>query len=239
MDDAPLDRHLWAHDVLSDVPSGLVESVRDAARDLEPTFACSPPPGTARVDAVLAAARGRAPAWVLERLPEGYRGVVAPLDAHAPDGLEAACTSGLERTTAPVVAMLDGRSGVDPRELERLAEPVVRGSADLVVAVRRAGWGAAALLRWPLHRRALDAAVARRMDRRLAELAEADGRPGPRDAAGRPLRLADAVPALAVRRQLLSAVDGAGPGTVLAAAAAGGWRVAQVQVRCGPGLLHR
>ncbi|MBC3764211.1 glycosyltransferase [Quadrisphaera oryzae] len=216
-----------------------MESVHDAAADLEPTFACSPPPGTARVDAVLAAARGRAPDWVLARLPDGYRGVVAPLDAHAPDGLDAAWAAGLARTTAPVVALLDGRSGVDPRELERLAEPVARGSADVVVAVRRAGWDSAALWRWPLHRRLLDAATARRMDRRLAERVTRAGRPGPSDVTGRPLRLTDAVPALAGRRQLLAAVDGAGPEALLAAAAAGGWRVAQVPVRCGPGPLHR
>lgn len=225
--------------MLGDVPSDLVESVHDAARDLEPTFACSPPPGTARVDAVLAAARGRAPDWVLARLPEGYRGVVAPLDGHAPDGLEAAWAAGLERTTAPVVALMDGRSGVDPRELERLAEPVARGSADLVVAVRRRAWDPTALWRWPLHRRLLDGAAARRMDRRLTELAARSGTPGPCDTTGRPLRLGDAVPALAARRQLLAAVDGSAPEQLLAAAAAEGWRVAQVPVRCGPGPLHR
>lgn len=213
--------------------------MHDAARDLEPTFACSPPPGTARVDAVLAAARGRAPDWVLARLPEGYRGVVAPLDAHAPDGLEAAWAVGLERTTAPVVALLDGRSGVDPTQLELLAEPVARGSADLVVAVRRAGWDLDALWRWPLHRRVLDAAAARRLDRRLARRTERSGGSRLCDTAGRPLRLGDTVPALAARRQLLASVRGAGPEDLLAAAAAGGWRVAQVAVRCGPGPLHR
>lgn len=225
--------------MLGDVPSDLVESVHDAASDLEPTFACSPPPGTARVDAVLAAARGRAPGWVLARLPEGYRAVVAPLDGHAPDGLEAAWTAGLARTTAPVVALLDGRSGVDPRELERLAEPVARGSADLVVAVRRGGWGATALWRWPVHRRLLDREVRRRLEGRLSRRGDGAGRARLLDPTGQPLRLGDAVPALAGRRQLLAALDGAGPEDVLAAAAAGGWRVAQVPVRCGPGPLHR
>ncbi|MGQ7295743.1 glycosyltransferase [Quadrisphaera sp. KR29] len=210
-----------------------MERLHDAAGALEPTFACSPPPGTARVDAVLAAARGAAPRWVVDRLPQGYRGVVAPLDAHAPDGLGAAWAAGLARTTAPVVALLDGRSGVDPRELERLAEPVVRGSADLVLGVRRAGWGPAALCGWPLHRRLADARATRRLRRALSAVG------GLRDTAGRPLRPADAARAVAGRRQLLAALPGASPEELLVAAARQGWRVAQVPVRCGPGPLHR
>ncbi|WP_146211062.1 glycosyltransferase [Quadrisphaera granulorum] len=212
-----------------------MERLHDATGDLEPTFACSPPPGTARVDAVLAAAGGRAPRWVLDRLPEGYRGVVAPLDAHAPDGLSAAWAAGLARTTAPVVVLLDGRSGVDPRELHRLAEPIARGSADLVVGLRRAGWGMTSLSCWPPHRRLLDAAATRRLNRHLAAESAAAGH----DASGPPLRLTDAARVLACRRQLLTALDDTSPEEVLAAAARGGWRVAQVPVHCGPGPLRR
>lgn len=194
------------------------------AEPQEPTFACSPPPGTARVDVVLAAAGDRVPEWVLRRLPEGYRPVPVPMDASAPDGLSSAWAVGLSRSTAPVVALLDGLSGVDPRELERLAEPVARGSADVVVGARRAGLDLAALTCWPPHRRL----SARRAARRLQ-----------RDPALAGLRLTDAAPALAGRRQLLGAAAGAGPRDLLAAAAAAGWRVAEVPVRCGPGVLSR
>ncbi|MBF5083321.1 hypothetical protein [Quadrisphaera sp. INWT6] len=194
------------------------------AEPQEPTFACSPPPGTARVDVVLAAAGGRVPQWVLRRLPEGYRPVPVPMDASAPDGLSSAWAVGLSRSTAPVVALLDGRSGVDPHELERLAEPVARGSADVVAGARRAGLGPSALACWPPHRRL----AARRATRRLQQ-----------DPALAALRPTDAVPALAGRRQLLAAVAVPGPRELLAAAADGGWRFAEVPVRCGSGTLSR
>lgn len=213
-------------DVARPVWQGLAETQ-------EPTFACSPPPGTARVDVVLAAAGGKVPAWVVARLPEGYRAVPVPMDASAPDGLSSAWAVGLGRCTAPVVALLDGRSGVDPRELERLAEPVARGSADVVVGARRGGLGLTALASWPPHRRMAARLAARRLNHRVA--AEGTG-------AAAPLRVTDAVPALAGRRQLLSSATGAvgaTPEDLLTTAASAGWRLAEVAVRCGPGLLSR
>ncbi len=190
---------------------------------VEPVFACAPPPGTARVDVVLAVVRDGVPARVLRRLPEGYRPLAVTLRG-GDEGLGAAWAQGLAASTAPVVALVDGRCGVDPRELERVAEPVARGSADAVLGTRRPGRGPASLLAWPPHRRLADAAAVRRTQDRLRH-----------ERTGADLALLDVARVVAARRQLLLTVEGAGPEELVVAAAAAGWRLAQVGVLCGAG----
>jgi glycosyltransferase involved in cell wall biosynthesis len=91
--------------------------------------------------------------WVLGRVPAGWHrqrvdngstdGSVAlahSLGAEvvtAPvQGYGAACSVGLQHSTAEVVVVLDCDASVDPAELPGLMEVVVRGELDLVVGRR-------------------------------------------------------------------------------------------------------
>jgi hypothetical protein len=130
---------------------------------------------------------------------------------------EAACAAGLAAATAPVVAFLDADGGLDPAQLPLVAEPVVRGSVDLVLGRRvpttRGGWP------WGL--RLANAAVCRRLHRRTG------------------VRLHDLGPMRAGRREGLLRLglpggrSGSGLQMVVAAADAG-WRVAEVPVAPAP-----
>jgi len=158
------------------------------------TYACAPPPGVARVDVVVTGGPSAAGGpWLLSRVPEGYRAIVVDDVAE-----------GLAASTAPVVALLDAGADVDPAELPRVAEPVVRGSVDLVLGRPRPAAPA------PWHRRVAAAVLGRE-------------HPTP-----------DPTPVRAARREGLSALGLAGTDLVqqLAAAAENaGWRVAEVPVR--------
>jgi glycosyltransferase involved in cell wall biosynthesis len=118
--------------------------------------------------------------WVLARMPDGYRPIVADNGSTdgsaavaagrgalvvpaAPRGFGAAAHAGLEAATAEVVCFLDADGSLDPRDLPRVAEPVLRGEADLVLGRRRPTHRGA----WPVHARAGNAVVAWRL-RRLA-----------------------------------------------------------------------
>ena len=116
--------------------------------------------------------------WVLSRLPDGYRAIVADngssdgsrtvaadlgavvVDA-TPRGFGAAAHAGLRAATADVVCFLDADGSLDPRELPRVAGPVLRGEADLVLGRRRPSTRAA----WPAHARLGNAVVAWRLRR--------------------------------------------------------------------------
>jgi glycosyltransferase involved in cell wall biosynthesis len=92
--------------------------------------------------------------WVLDRMPAGFRPIVVDngstdgsgdlarrLGATVIDeplrGFGAACFAGLAAARADVVCFMDCDGSLDPAELSRVAEPVQRGSADLVLGARR------------------------------------------------------------------------------------------------------
>jgi glycosyltransferase involved in cell wall biosynthesis len=97
--------------------------------------------------------------WVLERLPAGYRAVVA--DNGSTDGspeiarslgalvvveprrgFGAACWAGLNAAQADVVCFMDCDGSLDPQELPLVCDPVLAGEADLVLGARRIDRGA-------------------------------------------------------------------------------------------------
>ncbi len=113
--------------------------------------------------------------WVLGRMPEGYRPIVADngstdgsaeiaaglgaLVVREPQrGFGAACYAGLSAATAPVVCFMDCDGSLDPQDLPRVAGPVLAGRADMVLAARDADRGA-----WPLHARVANAVLARQV----------------------------------------------------------------------------
>ena len=118
--------------------------------------------------------------WVLGRMPSGYRAIVvdngstdgsagiaehhgALVVSEPRRGFGAACWAGLTAATADVVCFLDADGSLDPRELPRVAAPVLSGDADLVLGARRAERGA-----WPIHARVGNRLVARALRARCA-----------------------------------------------------------------------
>jgi glycosyltransferase involved in cell wall biosynthesis len=174
--------------------------------------------------------------WVLERMPPGYRPVVA--DNGSTDGSAelaerlgaevvrvprrgygAAVHCGLLAASSGVVCVLDADATLDPAQLPRVADPVRAGTADLVIGRRRPTGRDA----WPWHARVGNALLARRLRRRT----------------GAPLH--DLGPMRAFRRAALLDLDladrrfGYPVETVLRAAAAG-WRIAETDVDYRPRL---
>ena len=172
--------------------------------------------------------------WVLGRMPEGYRAIVADNGSTdgsgdiaralgavvvraSPRGFGAAAHAGLSAAEAEVVCFLDADGSLDPRQLPRVAEAVVAGRADLVLGRRRAtGWGA-----WPPHARLGNAAIAWRLRR----------------VAGTPVR--DLGPMRAARRQALLDLGLTDrrfgyPLEMVLRAGRAGWRVSEVDVDYAP-----
>lgn len=188
-----------------------------------------------RVDVVLPCLdEAAALPWVLGRIPAGYRALVADNGSTdgsaevavacgaevvhvAQRGFGAACAAGLAAATATYVCFLDADGSLDPAELPTVLAPVLAGRADLVLG-RRVPSGRGA---WPLHARLGNAVLARSLRRRTG------------------YSLRDLGPMRAARRQPL--VDLAltdrrcgYPLEMVTAAAAAGWRVAEVPVSYRP-----
>ena len=167
--------------------------------------------------------------WVLARMPVGYRAIVvdngstdgsaalarslgATVVVEPMRGFGAACWAGLAVARDDVVCFMDCDSSLDPRQLPRVADPVLAGTADLVLGARIAQRGA-----WPLHARLGNHELARRLRRRTgAPLTDL----GPMRACGRNALLS---------LGLLDRRFGWPLEMVLRAANAG-WRIAEVEV---------
>ena len=168
--------------------------------------------------------------WVLSRIPPGARAIVVDngstdgsaaiargLGAHVVQcpqrGYGAACAAGLAAASADLVAFCDCDASIDPADVVRLAKPIRRDEADLVVGRRRpVTWSA-----WPLHARIANRGLARLARRRTG------------------VGLTDLGPIRVARREALLALPirdrrcGYPLETVVRAAQAG-WRVAQRDV---------
>jgi dTDP-L-rhamnose 4-epimerase len=168
--------------------------------------------------------------WVLSRIPDGYRPIVADngsIDGspdiaarygahvvHVPQrGFGAAAHAGLEAADADLVCFLDADGSFDPGQLPRVVDPVRDGRADLVLGRRRPTTRRA----WPVPARLGNAVLAARLRR----------------ATGAPLH--DLGPMRAARRTALLGLDLADrhfgyPFEMVVKAARAGWRITEVDV---------
>ena len=119
--------------------------------------------------------------WILSRMPDGYRPIV--VDNGSTDstaavaaelgalvvveprrGFGAACWAGLQAAESEVVCFMDADASFDPRDLPRVADPVLGGWAMLVMGARRAEPGS-----WPWHARLANRMLAAELRRRTGE----------------------------------------------------------------------
>ena len=169
--------------------------------------------------------------WVLSRMPEGYRAIVADngstdesariaaslgaLVVSVPQrGFGAAVAAGVEAATAAVVCVCDADASLDPTQLPLVANPVLDGTADLVLGSRRPVSRGA----WPVHARLANRLLARRMNGVIGHQA-----------------LTDLGPMRAARRTDLIALDLVDrrfgyPLEMVLRAAQEGWRITEVPV---------
>jgi glycosyltransferase involved in cell wall biosynthesis len=167
--------------------------------------------------------------WVLSRMPVGFHPIVA--DNGSTDGsadiaraygatvvsvpqrgFGAACHAGLLAATADVVCIMDADASFDPQQLPRVADPVVAGTADLVLGRRRPSTRSA----WPRHARWANAVLARQLRVRGIDLH-------------------DLGPMRAARRDALLGLDLSDrrfgyPLQMVTKAVAAGWRLDEVDV---------
>jgi glycosyltransferase involved in cell wall biosynthesis len=171
--------------------------------------------------------------WVLDRMPAGFAALVVDngstdgsgdvaraLGARVVEeparGFGAACFAGLASARADVVCFMDCDGSLDPVDLPAVAGPVLAGSADLVLAARRADRGA-----WPAHARLANRALAWEVSRRTG------------------LALRDVGPMRAARREPLLELGLADrrsgwPLEMVLRAHAAGWTIAETDVRYRP-----
>jgi len=166
---------------------------------------------------------------VLGALPAGYRAIVA--DNGSTDGsgelaaslgatvvreerrgFGAACFAGLVAAEADVVCFMDCDGSLDPGDLPRVADPVARGDADLVLGAREIARGA-----MPHHARVANRVLAYELRRRAG------------------VRLTDLGPMRAARRADLLALGiedrrFGWPLEMVLRAARAGWRIEEVRV---------
>ncbi|SDN54512.1 Glycosyl transferase family 2 [Klenkia soli] len=172
--------------------------------------------------------------WVLTRLPEGYRAIVADNGStdgsaqiaadhgatvvHVPQrGFGAAAHAGLEAATDEVVCFCDADASMDPAQLPRVVGPVEAGEADLVLGRRRPSSRGA----WPVHARVANTALSVLMRRRTG------------------LRLHDLGPMRAARRTELLALGITDrrfgyPLEMVTRASDAGWRIRELDVDYHP-----
>ena len=167
--------------------------------------------------------------WVLSRMPPGYTPLVvdngsldgsaqiaarlgAPVVHEPRRGFGAACFAGLLAAPDGVVCFMDCDASLDPRDLPRVAGPLLDGTSDLVLGARRAQRGAFAA-----HARLANRALTLELRRRSG------------------LRLRDLGPMRAARRDALLELEIADrrfgwPLEMVLRAAAAGWRIGEVEV---------
>ena len=168
--------------------------------------------------------------WVLGRMPTGFRAIVvdngstdgsgalarslgATVVPEPRRGFGAAAHAGLLAATADLVSFCDCDGSLDPRQLPRLAAPLLAGEADLVLGHRAPTQPDA----WPLPARLANRELARRVHRRTG------------------VRLRDLGPMRAARREALLGLNLTDrrfgyPLEMVLSAAAAGWRLAEVEV---------
>ncbi|HUY51329.1 MAG TPA: glycosyltransferase family 2 protein [Streptosporangiaceae bacterium] len=117
--------------------------------------------------------------WVLSRMPAGFHPIVADngsTDASASiavdhgatvirvpqRGFGAACHAGLLAATSEVVCFMDADASLSPRDLPQVADPVLAGTADLVLGRRMTR----SLGSWPVHARVANKVLAVELRRR-------------------------------------------------------------------------
>jgi glycosyltransferase involved in cell wall biosynthesis len=168
--------------------------------------------------------------WVLGRMPGDFEPLV--VDNGSTDGTAeiarqlgarvlrepqrgfgAACFAGLSAARPEVVCFMDCDGSLDPRQLPRVARPLLNGTSDLTLGARRPTAADA----WPLHARLANRALAREL-RRRSGIALSDL--GPMRAARR-----DALVALGVRDRRFG-----WPLEMVLRAAEAGWRIDEVEV---------
>ena len=111
--------------------------------------------------------------WLLTRMPDGYRPIVADngstdgsgqiaaelgatVIAVPQRGFGAACHAGLEAAKIDIVCVMDADGSFDPQDLPIVTGPVIDGTADLMMGRRRAE----SLKAWPPHARLANAVLA-------------------------------------------------------------------------------
>jgi glycosyltransferase involved in cell wall biosynthesis len=132
-------------------------------------------------------------------------------------GFGAACFAGLTAARSEVVCFMDCDGSLDPRELDRVSEPVLAGRLDLCLGAR----SPVAASAWPWHARLANRALALELRRRCG------------------VTLTDLGPMRAAPRSALLELGlrdrGFGwPLEMVLRATASGWRVGEVAVSYGP-----
>jgi dTDP-L-rhamnose 4-epimerase len=168
--------------------------------------------------------------WVLSRMPNGFRPIVADNGStdgsaavaaaygarvvHVPQrGFGAACHAGLLAASSDIVCVMDADASFDPGDLPLVADPIRTGKADLMLGWRATrGKGA-----WPLHARIGNRVLAAELRRRV----------------GVPVH--DLGPMRAARREALLALNLTDrrfgyPLEMVVRAAEAGWRIAETAV---------
>ncbi len=171
--------------------------------------------------------------WVLSRMPNGYRPIVADngstddsaaiaarYGAHVVPvpqrGFGAACHAGLLAARSEIVCVMDADASFDPGDLPAVADPVRAGDVDLMLG-RRLVRGQGVRGTWPLHARIGNRVLAAELRRRIAV----------------PVR--DLGPMRAARREELLALPMSDrrfgyPLEMVVRAAEAGWRIAETDV---------
>lgn len=172
--------------------------------------------------------------WVLARMPPGYRAIVvdngstdgsaelaaslgAVVVSEPQRGFGAACHAGLLAARSELVCFMDADASLDPGDLPNVIAAISDGQADLVLGARRPVTRGA----WPLHARAANALLARRLRRRAG------------------VELTDLGPMRAARREALLALDLRDrrfgyPLEMVLRASEAGWRISELPVPYHP-----